>query len=148
MTNALNGHLQKSKGYIVALEQDRRIWKFICREGPTENIGQTSRQLTTRITERRRKQRRTPLEKPILPECERNSSFALCVTADGHNIDYEHTVVFQLAFRTCTRCKFAETLAISNHFTRIQRIYRKDFVERWIAVASWKLKHSVGHPEG
>ena len=102
----------KAKDQIKQADCSNCVYQVKCSDCPAEYIGQTSRQLKTRMTEHKRKLRFPPKDEYQYKKLERDSAIALHALAENHTVDFDNARVLQKGFHSYQERMYAESFSI------------------------------------
>ena len=111
------------------------VYKISCLDCDGVYIGQTSRQVGTRITEHKRKAKYPPKDPKQLKQLDRDSAIALHALAESHSVDFEKPTVLQHGFRTHKERLISEALAIASNPSCINRSDGSMIAQVWLGLA-------------
>jgi hypothetical protein len=119
--NTLHRNLVHLKDRIPTRDKTDCIYKISCAECPQCYIGQTSRELKTRITEHQRCSRNPPKNQRELEKLERDSAIAAHALFEDHKIDFENPQIVQHGFKNFSERITAETVHMISNKSNINR---------------------------
>ena len=133
MDNTLTQILSRPKEPIPYQDRTNVVYKIPCQDCNAVYIGQTSRQLKTRIKEHQRLLRVRPSNQKQLKKLQNDSAIALHAIAESHTIDFQGTTIVQQGFRSHRERLCAESVHINTHATCINRSEGADISPIWSA---------------
>ena len=109
------------KDSIPSMEQRDVVYCIKCLDCEQVYVGQTGRQLKTRITEHKRCGARPPKNPLELDKLERDSAIAVHGLLEGHNIDYDNPSILERGLHSHGQRCVAEAVHITRHIKNVNR---------------------------
>lgn len=112
-SNMLRKKLVHLKEGRPVLEQSNCVYQIRCNDCEACYIGQTARQLETRVKEHERCSLRPPKDAQQLRKLEMDSAIAAHAIFNHHQVDFEHPTILQRGFRNYKERLVSEALLIA-----------------------------------
>ena len=132
--NTIAKYLVHSKDKISPEDQTDCLYEIRCGNCDATYIGETSRQLKTRIAEHKRHTRRPPQNGSQLQKLERDSAIALHALTENHNVLFDEARPLQTGLSVHAERCCAEALAINQQQSCVNRSDGQTLSDVWRAV--------------
>ena len=132
-TNTIRSKLAKLKDARSKEACSNLIYKIACTQCPATYIGQTGRQLQTRIKEHAKCTQKAPKNSTEIMSLERDSAIALHAISEGHVIDFKNPKILKQGFKSYKQRLVAEALFINAEPTCVNRSDGTELPSIWQA---------------
>jgi hypothetical protein len=129
--NTLHKNLVRLKDPIPKQERMNCIYCLKCTDCDQTYVGQTGRQLKTRVAEHRRCDKNPPKNSYELEKLEKDSAIALHALIENHKIDFDNPTILQEGFQSYAERCVAESIHIIHQPTSVNRNSGCDLSPIW-----------------